>query len=126
MRKDITPGANHGAALAQVMQNAISFGYCEHRKEIKADPVIYNQYKGKYKSKNKNLPDILVYTDQNRLFGKFNIEGELASEFLPQSKTEFFTAEDEQTLFTFRREDNNTILVVVPKDKKEYFFTREK
>jgi hypothetical protein len=39
---DITPGANHGAALAQVMQNAIAYGYCERHQAITVDPAIFN------------------------------------------------------------------------------------
>jgi len=43
IRKDFTPQANHGAALAQVMQNAIAFAYCERHKAITVDPVIFDQ-----------------------------------------------------------------------------------
>ena len=41
------------------------------------------------------------------------------------SKTEYFMVENERILFTFKKENNKTIMVVVPEDKTEYFFTRE-
>ena len=126
IRKDFTPDAGHGAALAQVMQNAIAFGYCKRHEAITVDPAIFNQYKGKYVSQNKALPDVMLFTDQNKLFWKFNREGEIPNELIPMSKTEFFMVEDQRVLFTFKKEADNTSIVVVPQDKKEYFFIREK
>jgi len=122
IRKDFTPDANHGAALAQVMQNAIAFGYCERHKAIKVDPAIFNKYKGKYISKNKSLPDALIFTEKNKLYWKFTKGDDLPSELIPMSKTEYFMAENERILFTFRIENNKTTMVVVPDDKNEFFF----
>lgn len=126
IRKDFTPDAGHGAALAQVMQNAIAFGYCERPEAVTIDPAILNQYKGKYISQNKAVPDVLLFTDQNKLFWKFTGEGEIPNELIPMSKTEFFMVEDQRVLFTIKNEADNTSIVVVPQDKKEYLFTREK
>jgi hypothetical protein len=125
IRKEFTPGAGHGAALAQVMQNAIAFGYCERHTPITVGPGILNQYKGKYVSQNKAIPDILIITEKNKLFWKFSKEGEIPSELVPMSKTEFFMVENERILFTFKKENNKANLVVVPQDKNEYYFTRE-
>jgi predicted alpha/beta superfamily hydrolase len=125
IRKDFTPGANHGAALAQVMQNAIAFGYCEHHKAITVDPDIFNQYKGKYISKNKSLPDVLIFTDKNKLYYKFTKTDDLPTELIPMSKTEYFVVENERILLTFKKENNKTTMVVVPGDNNEYYFTRE-
>jgi len=119
IRKDFTPGANHGAALAQVMQNAIAFGYCERHEAIAIDPGIFNQYKGSYISKDTTLPNVLVFTDKNKLYWKFQKAGEVPAELIPQSKTAYFMAENERLLFTFTNG-----MMVVTDDKKEYYFNR--
>jgi predicted alpha/beta superfamily hydrolase len=125
IRKDFTPGAGHGAALAQVMQNAVAFGYCERHEAITVDPVIFNQYEGSYISKNKSLPDVLIFTGKDKLYWKWQKEGDLATELIPLSNTEFFMVENERILFTFNKENNILTMVVVPEDKIEYYFTRK-
>ncbi len=125
LRKEFTPGAGHGAALAQVMQNAIAFGYCDIHQAITVDPVLFKQYAGKYISKDKSVPDISISTDKNKLYWQFTNSGELPTELLPMSKTEYFMVENENILFKFRTENNKTTMVVVPDYKTEYIFTRE-
>jgi pimeloyl-ACP methyl ester carboxylesterase len=124
IRKDFTPGANHGAALAQVMQNAIAFGYCERHEAIAVDPLIFNQFKGNYISKDTSLPALLVFTDKNKLYWKWQRPGEIQSELIPLNKTVYFMAENERLLFTFKKENNNSVLVVT-EDKNEYYFNRK-
>jgi predicted alpha/beta superfamily hydrolase len=126
IRKEFTPGAGHGAALSHVMQNAIAFGYCEQHTAITIDPDLYNQYKGKYISDNKSIPDVLVFTDKNKLFWKFTKGDDVPTQLIPESKTEFFMAENERVQFSFRKENNKTMLVVVPDEKTQYHFNREK
>jgi predicted alpha/beta superfamily hydrolase len=125
LKKEFTPGASHGAALAQVMQNAIAFGYCERHTAIALDPAILKQYAGKYISREKSIPDILISSESKKLYWKFSKEGEFTAELIPMSKTDFFMAENERILFTFRKENNKSILVVVQQDNTEYYFTRE-
>lgn len=125
IRKDITPGANHGAALAQVMQNAIAFGYCERHETIKVDPVIFNSYRGNFISKDTSLPNILLFTNKNKLYWKWQRAREIANELSPLSKTEYFMVENEHILFTFKKENSKLILVLVPEGDKEYYFTKE-
>ena len=125
IRKDITPGVSHGAALAQVMQNAIAFAYCERHKAIPVDPAVFNQYKGSYVSENKSIPDVLIFTDKNKLFWKFQKAGNLAAELMPLSKTEYFMHENERISFTFKKEGNKLTIVVRPDNKNEYYFTRK-
>ena len=127
IRKDFTPGANHGAALAQVMQNAVAFGYCERREAALVDPVIFNGYKGSYASKDTSLPDALIFTDKNKLYWKFKPAGDLPAQLIPLNKTEYFMAENERLLFTFKKENNQSMLVIlVPEEKKEYYFIKKK
>lgn len=125
IRKDFTPGANHGAALAQVMQNAIAFGYCERHEAMVVEPVIFNQYKGSYISKDTSLPNVLIFTDKNKLYWQWQRTGEVQVELIPMNKTTYFMAENERLLFTFKKEYNKSTLVV-SEDKNEYYFTKEK
>jgi hypothetical protein len=125
IRKEFTPNANHGAALAQVMQNAIAFGYCERREAITVDPAIFNRYKGSYESKDTSLPEVVIFTDKNKLYWKWGRAGEIPNELIPLSKAEYFMVENERILFTFKKENNKLTMVVVPEDKKEYYFTRK-
>jgi predicted alpha/beta superfamily hydrolase len=123
--KEFTPRASHGAALAQVMQNAIAFGYCEHHETVKVDPAIFNQLKGKYISQNKAVPDVLISVENNKLYWKFTQGDNLPTELLPVSKTDFFMVENEKIGFKFRKENNRQMVVVVPDDKDEFYFIRE-
>lgn len=125
IRKDFTPGANHGAALAQVMQNAIAFGYCERHQAIAVDPVVFNQYKGSYISKDTSLPNVSIFTDKNKLYWKWQKAGAIPVELFPISKTAWFMAENERLLFTFKKEINKPAMLVVSEDKDEYYFTRK-
>lgn len=125
VRKDFTPGAGHGAALAQVMQNAVAFGYCDRPEAIKEDPVIFDQYRGIYTSTDKSIPDISIFTDSNRLYWKFQKGEDPPVELFPLSKTEYFMIENQRVRFTFKKESNKTTMVVINPDKKEYNFTRE-
>jgi predicted alpha/beta superfamily hydrolase len=125
IRKGFTPGAGHGAALAQVMQNAIAFGYCEQHEAVKIDPVILNRYEGRYVSENKSVPELLVYKDNDKFFWKVDKSGEIPDELLPLSNTEFFMEENQRILFKFNEENNKTVLVVTLQNKSEYSFVRQ-
>jgi predicted alpha/beta superfamily hydrolase len=125
IRKAFTPGAGHGAALAQVMQNAIAYGYCDRHEAIMVDPSVLNQYTGKYVIENKSTPDVLIFTDKNKLYWKFTSEGSTPTELLPISKTEYFMAENEKILFTFKKEEGKMKMVVVPDNNSSFIFTRE-
>jgi len=125
IRKDFTPGANHGAALAQVMQNAVAFGYCERHKAMAVDPIVLSQYKGRYLSKNKSLPNLTIFVERNKLYWKWQRAGEIPTELIPMSKTNYFMVENERMLFTFKNENNKSALVVVPEDNNEYYFIRQ-
>ncbi len=125
LKKGFTPDAGHGAALAQVMQNAIAFGYCERHEAVSVDQAILDQYKGKYISSDKSVPDVIIITEGSKLFWKFAIEESMPVELLAMSKTQYFMAENEKLLFSFNREDTKMKLVVGPDNNKEYEFTRE-
>ncbi len=125
IRKAFTPGASHGAALAQVMQNAIAYGYCDRHEAIMVDPSVLNQYTGKYTMENKSVPDVMVFTDKNKLFWKFSSEGSIPTELVPMSKTVYFMVENEKVLFTFKKEESKMKMLVVQDNNTSFIFTRK-
>ena len=125
IRRDFTPGAGHGAALAQVMQNAVSFGYCERLTAISVDPRLLDKYTGTYVSKAGSIPDLIISADRNKLFWLMQGQGTQPAELLPFSNNQFFMEENEKLTFSFGTENNKTILVVDPGDKNKYYFTRK-
>jgi pimeloyl-ACP methyl ester carboxylesterase len=125
IRRDFTPGAGHGAALAQVMQNAISFGYCERLTPISLDPKLLDKYTGTYVSNDGSIPDLTISVDRDKLFWIMQGQGTQPAELLPFNNTQFFMEENEKLTFTFKTENNKSILVVAPGDNKKYYFTRK-
>ena len=71
------------------------------------------------------MPDVLIFADKNKLYWKWQRPSELPTELIPLSKTEYFMVENERILFTFKKENNRSMMVVVPEDKIEYYFTRK-
>jgi len=126
IKKEFTPGAGHGAALFPVMENAIAFGYCQKHEVVKVDPAILSQYSGTYVSENKSIPEVVVFTEKNKLFWKFVNSPESAPELLPCGKTEFFMPEKELIQFTFKKQTKGMTLVVnVPQENMEYVLNRK-
>jgi predicted alpha/beta superfamily hydrolase len=125
IRKDFTPGAGHGAALAQVMQNAIAFAYCDRHEPIALDPSIMNNYIGKYISEDKSMPEVIISAEKKKLYWKFNIERGKPNELLPLSTTEFFMLDNQRVRFSFEMEANKATLVVTPDSKTVFRFNRE-
>lgn len=124
IKTEITPAANHGAGLAQVMQNAIAFGYCDRRVATPVNPVIFNKYTGSYLSTDKSVPNLIVFSEKDKLLMKWQEPDAIPTEFMPQSNTEYFILENENILFTFRMKDNQMQLVAFA-DGKEYIFNRK-
>ena len=125
IRKDYTPGANHGAALAQVMQNAIAFGYCDRHDVQSVNPKLFNEYKGSYASEDKSIPDVMIFTQNDKLYWKFEKREDIPTQLLPFGDMKYFMLENERIAFTFKKLNNKLTLVVVPEDKKEYIFTKK-
>ena len=67
----------------------------------------------------------MIFTDKNKLFWKFTKGDDVPTQLIPESKTEFFMVENEGVLFTFRKENNKTTLVIVPDEKTQYHFPRK-
>jgi len=45
----------------------------------------------------------LIFTDKNKLYWKFKPAGDLPAQLIPLNKTEYFMAENERLLFTFKK-----------------------
>ncbi|SEO71842.1 hypothetical protein SAMN05192574_111104 [Mucilaginibacter gossypiicola] len=112
----ITPNAGHGAALAQVMQNAIKFAYCKQHKAISIPAKQLGQYTGNYQIREdaKNKFKILLTGD--KLF--FAQNDEVPIEFKPYAKDSFFMYENERADITFHTEgDKMYMLFSFPNEK---------
>lgn len=105
----ITPGANHGAALAQVMQNAIAFAYCQKHKAIMLTPKELEPYSGNYKVAGDEKDTFKVYLSGGKLYFKQN--DQLPQEFAPYAKDSFFMYEDEKADINFKTDGGNKYLV---------------
>jgi predicted alpha/beta superfamily hydrolase len=125
IRTAITPSANHGAALAQVMQNAIAFGYCEMHERAVVNPPIFSHLAGVYSDDSKSEADLLVFIKNNMPYMQWQSPGSIALELIPQSASEYFIKENEQLLFTFTNENNKSKLVITQGNAR-YPFTRKK
>lgn len=98
----ITPNAGHGAALAQVMQNAIAFAYCKKHKAIPVMAKELEQYTGDYVIAGDARNKFKLYLTGNKLY--FRQNDQLPIEFAPYAKDSFFMYEDEKADITFKTE----------------------
>jgi predicted alpha/beta superfamily hydrolase len=96
----ITPNAGHGAALAQVMQNAIAFAYCKKHKVSPVPVKELEQYTGDYTITDNARDKFKLYLEGNKLYFKQN--DQLPIEFAPYAKDSFFMQENERADITFK------------------------
>jgi len=123
-RTDITPGANHGAALAAVMQNAIAFGYCEKHKPVSVITNVFEQLAGEYVCDDKSVPNALVTVKNDKLYWQLKTPGDNVNELIPENENEYFMAENEKISFSFKKENGKQKFIIVADDKKKYLFTK--
>jgi predicted alpha/beta superfamily hydrolase len=98
----ITPNAGHGAALAQVMQNAIAFAYCKKHKEIDAPAKQLEQYTGNYRIPGDDKNKFKVSLANGKLY--FTQNDEIPLQLAPYAKDSFFMYESERAYITFNTE----------------------
>lgn len=125
LRVDISPNVNHGSGLAQVMQNAIAYGYCERHEEIKLKSAVLSKYKGTFICADKSIPNMDVFMDKNNLWIKSFAIGRYPLRLVPASSSDFFVAENERLFFTFKSESGKMRMVATGEDGKQYDFERE-
>ena len=106
----ITPNAAHGAALAQVMQNAMAFFYCNKHKPIDVAATALEKYTGTYATTGEQAEKINVYVDKNALYVKGN--NDLPTQLIPFTNDGFFMYENETISLFFRTEGGKKYLVV--------------
>ena len=127
LRSDIAPNAGHGAGLAQVMQDAIAFGYCEKHIAIKLDASVYSTYTGKYAyyENDKPLEEVTIYSKQGKLYMTWKRPNSMPEELLPFSRDSFFTPINERHSFNFRQEKGKTTLIISVAGDKDYRLVKQ-
>jgi len=106
----ITPNAAHGAALAQVMQNAIAFFYCNKHRAVDVDAMELKKYTGTYAEAKDPDGKLTVYVDNNALFVKGR--DDLPIHLVPFTSNGFFMPENEKINILFKTEAGKNYLVV--------------
>jgi hypothetical protein len=98
----ITPNAGHGAALAQVMQNAIKFAYCKQHKPIDIPAKQLEQYTGNYQIAGDAKNKFRISSNNGKLY--FAQNDEIPLQLAPYGKGSFFMYENERADITFNTE----------------------
>jgi hypothetical protein len=106
----ITPNAAHGAALAQVMQNAIAFFYCNKHKAVDVNVTELKKYTGAYAEAKDPDGKLTIYLDNNALFVKGR--DNLPIHLIPFTSNGFFMPENEKISILFKTEAGKSYLVV--------------
>lgn len=119
----LTPKAGHGAALAQVMQNAIAFGYCERHKAIAATPTAYKLFTGTYSyfENGKEVAGLKAYMKGNKLFVSWTNTPAMSDELVPFTKNEFFIPANERMSYRFEPKE----LVISIAGDKDYHLVKK-
>lgn len=120
----ITPNAGHGAALAAVMQNAVSFGYCDKHKEVVVSPALFKNYVGNYTyyENGKKEAEVKILNKAGKLYIKWNDPNSIPDELLPIANNQFFSPVNERMIFIF----GNKELVLKESGGKEFRLVKEK
>ncbi|MET3502390.1 putative alpha/beta superfamily hydrolase [Mucilaginibacter rubeus] len=105
----ITPNAGHGAALAQVMQNAIKFAYCRQHKAINIPAKQLEQYEGNYQIAGDEKNKFKTYVAEGKLY--FVQNDAIPMVIIPYAKASFFMYENERADITFHTEGNKMYMV---------------
>ena len=106
----ITPNAAHGAALAQVMQNAVAFFYCNKHKAVDVAITELKKYTGTYAEAKDPDGKLTVYLENNGLFVKGR--DNLPIHLVPFTSNGFFMPENEKISILFKTETGKNYLVV--------------
>jgi hypothetical protein len=121
LRTGITPDAAHGAALAQVMQNAIKFFYCIQHKPIAVDASELSKYTGTYQIAGNADSKLMLYVEKNTLFLK---DGEIPLQLVPFTKDGFFFYENEKMDIVFKEESGKRYFLIESLNEKPNRFDK--
>lgn len=102
----VVPNANHGSGLAQVMQDAIAFGYCKKPKAVALKPDSYKPYLGKYTTSLDSSLKLEVYEKDKKLYLKTSMN-ETPLELFASSDKDYFLEEMQKALFSFEKDEKN-------------------
>jgi predicted alpha/beta superfamily hydrolase len=112
----ITPDAAHGAALAQVMQNAMKFAYCKTHKEITLAAKDLEKYAGEYVAREDAKVKFKVYTVGDKLYASQG--DDVPNRYVPYAGNHFFLYENERVDIVFNNENGKSyMLFIVPNEQ---------
>jgi predicted alpha/beta superfamily hydrolase len=98
----VTPNAGHGAALAQVMQNAMAFAYCKKHTPITIRARALEKYTGTYTISTDPKVKFKIYATGDDLYFK---QGDaLPILLIPYIKDGFFMYENEKADISFKED----------------------
>jgi predicted alpha/beta superfamily hydrolase len=98
----VTPNAGHGAALAQVMQNAIAFAYCKKHKSITLTTSELERYTGTYAITGDTQNKFKLYIDSNKLY--FIQNTDFPIQLVPYTRDGFFMYDNEKANIFFKED----------------------
>ncbi|WP_157604499.1 alpha/beta hydrolase [Solitalea canadensis] len=119
----VVPKANHGSGLAQVMQEAIAFGYCKKPKAIDLSPTAYKPYLGVYTTPTDSTLKMEIFEKDRKLYLKTTFN-ETPFELFASSKKDYFIEEMQKTFFSFEKDEQGKpyIIFINAENKQLKFF----
>lgn len=98
----ISPGAGHGAALGQVMQNAIAFAYCDKIKPVQINASSFKSYAGHYIYYENNDPveEVDIFEREGKLFAQWGANA-IPDQLAAKSETEYYSPANEKMIYRF-------------------------
>jgi predicted alpha/beta superfamily hydrolase len=120
----IAPNAGHGAALSQVMESAIAYGYCDKHKQVALNSELLKDVEGHYTyyENNDAVEELDVYMKDGKLYMKWKQEGSTPDELLYSGDGVYFVPINERQTYRFNP-PNELILHV---SNKDYKFVKKK
>lgn len=98
----ITPDAGHGAALGQVMQNAIAFAYCDKIKPVEVNASAFKGYAGHYIYYENNDPveEVDIFEKDGKLYARWGANA-VPDQLAAKSETEYFSPANQKMIYRF-------------------------
>lgn len=121
----IAPNANHGSGLAQVMQDAIAFGYCQKPKAIALNPNSYKPCLGNYSTSVDSSLKLEVYEKDKKLYLKTSIN-ETPLELFASSDKDYFIEEMQKASFSFEKDEKSQpYILFTDAERKQIKFVKQ-
>lgn len=118
---ELVPGAGHGAAKPQVIQEAVAFAFCKKHKPIKLPVAELEKYAGTYRMTGRPDKQIRFYLENGQLYSP---DGNVPIEVVPYIKDGFFIYENEKADMLFKTENSKMYELYVPYGGKPVRFDK--